>query len=481
MIPIRAVRMVALALVLGLGAPLAARADAAPSARTTPRSPAEYEHLAHDIFAELVGMNTTHAVGSTQAARALAARLVAAGIPASDVYVGGPRPDKMNVVVRLRGRGKGKPVLYNGHLDVVEARREAWTVDPFQLTEKDGYYYGRGTVDMKNEVAVMVTNLIRLQREGYRPDRDLILALTTDEEAGGDANGAEWLLREQRELVDAGLVINTDGGVGGGQSLNGEQLWIAIQTAEKQYVTYTLTTHGAGGHSSLPTRDNAIARLARALVRLAAYQFPVRLSATTRAYLEALKPRLDAAQSAAIAGALADPPDPQAVDALRDTPALNAQIHSTCPATVVEAGQSESALPVQARATIQCRLLPDENPDEVVATLKRVIDDPQVEVGVGYAAIPSPATPLDETLRATVARITQAMWPGLGVVPVMSAVASDNVYWRGAGLPTFGVSGSFMDQADVRMHGVDERIGVTTFYKSLEFGYRLMKALTGGR
>jgi acetylornithine deacetylase/succinyl-diaminopimelate desuccinylase-like protein len=472
---------VALALVLGAAVPLAARAEGAPAAHTTPRSPAEYEGLAHDILAELVGTNTTHAVGSAQATAKLAARLMAAGIPASDVYVGGPRPDKMNLVARLRGRGKGKPVLFNGHLDVVEANREAWTVDPFQLTEQDGYFYGRGTVDMKNEVAVMVTNLIRLHAEGYRPDRDLILALSTDEEAGGDANGAEWLLREQRQLVDAGLVINTDGGVGGGQSLNGEQLWMTIQTSEKQYVTYTLTTHGAAGHSSLPTRDNAIARLARALARLAAYQFPVRLSETTRAYLEALKTRLGAERAAAVAGVLANPPDPQAADALRDTPALNAQIHSTCTATVVQGGQSESALPVQARATIQCRLLPDEKPDEVVATLKRVVDDPQVEIGVGYAAIPSPATPMDAALLAKVTHITELLWPGLSVVPVMSAVASDNVYWRGAGLPTFGVSGSFMDQADVRMHGIDERIGVTTFYKSLEFGYRLMKALTGGR
>ncbi|HXQ30357.1 MAG TPA: M20/M25/M40 family metallo-hydrolase [Steroidobacteraceae bacterium] len=479
MTPIRTVRMIALA--LALGAPLAAHGEPAPSARTTPRSPSQYERLAYDIFAELVDTNTTHAIGSAQAAGALAARLMAAGIPASDVYVGRPRPDKMNVVARLRGRGKGKPVLFNGHLDVVEASRQAWSVDPFQLTEKDGYYYGRGTVDMKNEVAVMVTNLIRLQREGYRPDRDLILALSTDEEAGGDANGAAWLLREHRELVDAGLVINTDGGVGGGQSLNGEQLWMTIQTSEKQYVTYTLTTQGAGGHSSLPTRDNAIARLARALVRLDAYQFPVRLSQTTRSYLEALKPRLGAAQAAAISGVLRDPPDPQAADALRDTPALNAQIHSTCAATVVQAGQSESALPVEARATIQCRLLPDENPDQVVATLQRVIDDPLVEVGVGFAAIPSPATPMDEALKATVAHITDVLWPGLGVVPVMSAVASDNVYWRGAGLPTVGVSGSFMDQADVRMHGIDERIEAAAFYKSLEFGYRLMKALTGGR
>jgi acetylornithine deacetylase/succinyl-diaminopimelate desuccinylase-like protein len=198
----------------------------------------------------------------------------------------------MNVVARLHGRGQGKPVLFNGHLDVVEAGGAGWTVEPFRLTEKDGYYYGRGTVDMKNEVAVLVANLMRLRAEGYRPDRDIILVLSTDEEAGGDANGVEWLLENQRALVDAGLVLNTDAGVGGGQSLNGERLWMTIQTSEKQYATYTLTTYGAGGHSSLPTRDSAIARLARALARLDAFQFPVRLSATPRAYLEAVRVRL---------------------------------------------------------------------------------------------------------------------------------------------------------------------------------------------
>jgi acetylornithine deacetylase/succinyl-diaminopimelate desuccinylase-like protein len=468
-------RLAATAAGLLCGAALAA---AAPPA-ATPRSPAEYEQLARAVFAELVGLDTTHAVGSAKAAEALAARFRAAGFPAADVYVGGPKPDKQNVVVRLRGRGQGRPVLFNAHLDVVEAVRATWSVEPFALTERDGFFYGRGTVDVKNEVALLTANLLRLKREGYRPDRDVILFFNADEEAGGDANGVEWMLAEHPALIDAGLVINQDAGKG--QSLDGARLWNTIQTAEKVYATYTLTTTGSGGHSSLPTRDNAIARLARALARLDAYQFPVRLSETTRRYLEAMRARVPAARAAAIDALLANPADAGALEVLRDAPVLNAQLHSTCPATLVAGGQSESALPMRAQATIQCRLLPDEQPDEVLAALKRIIADPTVEVAVLWAPVPSPAAALDPAVLSKVERVSGEMWPGLTVVPVMSSGASDNVYFRRAGLETFGVSGTVVDDADMRAHGRDERVGVAAFYESLEFSYRLIKALAPAR
>jgi acetylornithine deacetylase/succinyl-diaminopimelate desuccinylase-like protein len=460
-----------------LAAVIPLAASAAPAA--TPRSPVESERLAREVFAELVGTDTTHAVGSAKAAEALAARFRAAGFPAADIYVGGPRPDKMNIVVRLHGRGKGRPVLFNAHLDVVEAARETWSVDPFALTEKDGFFYGRGTIDVKNEVAVLTANLLRLKREGFTPDRDVIVFFNTDEEAGGDANGVEWMLAEHRPLVDAGVVINHDAGKG--QALNGERLWNTIQTAEKVYATYTLTTAGSGGHSSLPTRDNAIFRLARALARLDAYQFPVRLSETTRRYLAAARGHVPAERAAAIDALLADPADAKALEVLRDAPVLNAQLHSTCPATVVQGGQSESALPMRAQATIQCRLLPDEQPDSVLATLTKVVDDPAVEIGVVWAPVPSPAATLDPAVVSRVERVTGEMWPGVAVVPVMSSGASDNVYFRRAGLATFGVSGTFVDEADLRAHGRDERVGVTAFYESLEFSYRLIKALAAAR
>ena len=457
-----------LALALGVISPLLLAA--------TPRSPAASDRLAHDIFAELVGTNSTHAIGSAKAAQKLVARFKAAGFADADVFMGGPRADKMNVVVRLRGTGKGKPVLFNAHLDVVEAVRETWSVDPFVLTEKDGFFYGRGTIDVKNEVAILSANLIRLKKEGYTPDRDIILAFNVDEEAGGDMNGVEWLLKEQRPRVEAGLVINHD--AGHGQALKGERLWNTIQTAEKVYATYSLTTQGGGGHSSLPPRDNAIARLAEAIVRLDAYQFPVRLGETTRGYLEAVAARIGGDRGAAIRTVLADTGNERALDAIRDTPVINAQLHSTCPVTVFEGGQSESALPIRAKATIQCRLLPDEDPAFVLATLKRVIGDPEVEIGVVWAPVPSATAPIDPVVMSKVERVTNEMWPGLKVVPFMSSGASDNVYWRGSGMETFGVSGTFVDEADLRAHGKDERVGVTAFYEALEFSYRLMKALS---
>ncbi len=440
-----------------------------------PHSPDEYQHLARDIFAELVGIDSTHEVGSAKAAQAVATRLKAAGF--ADVFVGGPRPDKMNVVVRMHGRGKGKPVLFNAHLDVVEAIRETWTLDPFVLTEKDGYFYGRGTIDIKNEVAILTANLIRLRREGFRPGRDVILVFNTDEEAGGDANGVEWLLKEHRNLVDAGLVINHD--AGNGEELGKERFWNTIQTSEKVYATYSLTTYGVSGHSSLPNRDNPIARLAQAVTRLNAYQFPVRLSDTTRGYLSAVAARVGAGPANAINAVLKNPDDSASADTLRDIPIINSQLRSTCPVTVFQGGQSESALPIRAKATIQCRLIPGTTPEEVIATLTRVIDDPKVQIGVVWAPTASAPAVLDKKVVAAVEKVTDQMWPGLKVVPVMSAGASDNVYWRAAGLETFGVSGTFADVSDLRAHGKDERVGVQEFYQSLEFSYRLMKELAG--
>lgn len=450
-------------------------ASTAPSSR----SPGDSEQRARGFLDGLVRLDTTHAVGSAKAAEFLASRFRAEGFPESDVYVGGPRPDKMNVVVRLRGSGGDSPVLFNAHLDVVEAVRSTWTVEPFALTEKDGYFYGRGTVDVKGEVAIIAANLIRLHREGYRPRRDVIAFFNVDEEAGGDANGVEWMLKEHRDLIDAGLVINHDAGKG--HMLSGQRIWNTIQTAEKAYATYSLTVDGAGGHSSLPGRDNAIARLARAVARLDAYSFPVRLSETTRGYLEALAGRVDRHTAEAIRRVLADPNDSGALDVLRDDPVVNAQLHSTCPVTLIEGGQSESALPMRAKATIQCRLLPDEQDDAVLATLNRVVDDSSVRVGVEYPPAGSPAARLDPVVVGAVGRVTDSMWPGVAVVPAMSSGASDNVYFRRAGLPTFGVSGMFVDDGDLRAHGRDERIGVTAFYESLEFSYRLMRALAPAR
>ncbi|MEI6457483.1 MAG: M20/M25/M40 family metallo-hydrolase [Pseudomonadota bacterium] len=444
-----------------------------------PASPAEYQVLAHDLFAELVGLDTTHAVGSAKAVEALAARFRAAGFADGDIWTGGPRPDKMNIVVRLRGRGKAKAVLFNSHLDVVEATRDTWSFEPFALTEKDGWYYGRGAIDVKNEVAIISANLIRMQREGQVPDGDVIAFFNTDEEAGGDANGVEWMVAEHRDVIDAGLVINGDAGKV--LSLAGKPLWNTLQTSEKAYATYELTANGAGGHSSLPRRDNTIARLARALVKIDAYQFPVRLGETSRDYLRAMQPRATSAEAAAIARLLGAPSDTAALDTLRDNAVINAQLHSTCPVTLVSGGQSESALPMRAVATLQCRLLPDEKADAVVAAFVRVIDDPSIAVKATWGPLSSPAEPLDPAVTRVVETLTGAFWPGIPVVPVMSQGASDNVYFRRGGFHTYGVSGTVVDEEDLRAHGRDERVGVARFYDSLEFNYRLMRALSGAR
>jgi acetylornithine deacetylase/succinyl-diaminopimelate desuccinylase-like protein len=440
------------------------------------RSPPACDAIARDVFSQLIGIDSTHAIGSAKAAEMLAAKFKAAGFTDAEIFVGGPRPDKMNIVVRLPGRGRGKPVLFNAHLDVVEAIRETWSTDPFALVEKDGFFYGRGTIDIKNEVAILTTNLIRMKQEHYRPDRDIVLVFNTDEEAGGDANGVDWLLKTHRDLVDAGLVINHD--AGGGETLDGVRLWNTIQTAEKVYATYSLTTAGTGGHSSIPPRDNAIDRLARALSRLDDYQFPVRLTQTTQKYLTAVADHVGGERATAIRAVLADPSNQPALDALRDVPVVNAQLRTTCPVTMLQAGQSESALPIRARATIQCRLLPGTTAEEMMETFKSVIDDPKVEIGVVWAPQASAPAALDPRVVKIVERVTTDMWPGVKTVPVMSAGASDNVYWRAGGLETFGVSGTFVNVADLRAHGKDERVGVDEFYEALEFSYRLMKQLS---
>lgn len=458
---------------------LAVTAVGAAPVAVTPRSPAEQEHFARDVFAELVAIDTTHAKGSAKAAEALRARFLAAGFAPADIWVGGERADKMNIVVRLRGKGKGRPVLFNAHLDVVEATRDTWATDPFQLVEKDGFFYGRGTIDVKDEVAIITANLIRLKKEGFKPDRDIIAFFNVDEEAGGDMPGVDWMIKEHRPLIDAELVINQD--AANPQALKGVRLWNQIQTSEKIYATYSLTATGDGGHSSLPGRYNAIGRLAAAVAKLDAHVFPVHFTPTTRAFLASASERVDPAAGAALKALLQDPGNAAAGDALRDVPVLNSQLRSTCPATVITGGQSESALPMKAVATIQCRLLPDENTDEVLATIKRVIADPKVEVGIVFPPDPSPTVEPSKALMSKVEQVTREMWPGLGVVPFMSSGASDNVFFRLGGLTAFGVSGTFTEVTDQRAHGRDERVGVDAFYESLEFDCRLMKSLSAAK
>jgi acetylornithine deacetylase/succinyl-diaminopimelate desuccinylase-like protein len=432
---------------------------------------------ARAILKELVEINTTDSSGSTtKAAEAMAARLKAAGFPDADVQVLGPNPRKGNLVARLRGRSAGKPIVLLAHLDVVEALKADWSadLDPFVFTERDGYFYGRGTSDDKGQAAIWIANLIRYKQEGFVPARDIVVALTADEE-GGDSNGVKWLLEHHRSLIDAEYVLNEGGG---GELRDGKSVANSVQAAEKVYCSFAMEVRNPGGHSSLPRKDNAIYRLAAALTRLAAFEFPVELNEITRGFFAGMAV-LETGKTAADLKAAAHPnPDPAAVARLAaESPLYNSMMRSTCVATQLTGGHAENALPQLARAVVNCRLLPGSDPREVEQTLKHVVADDGIVFSTVWEAVPSPASPLRPDLMAAVKAHTDELWPGAVVLPVMSTGATDGVYLRNAGIPTYGVEAVFSDPNDVRAHGRDERVGIKAFYDAREFLYRLVKTL----
>jgi acetylornithine deacetylase/succinyl-diaminopimelate desuccinylase-like protein len=437
---------------------------------------------ARAILAELIAINTTRDSGATRAAQALARRLTAAGFPARDVQVAGPQPRHQNLVVRLRGRGRAKPILFLAHLDVVEARREDWTMDPFRLIERDGWLYGRGTIDIKDEVAGLVTNVLRLRRERYVPDRDIVLVLT-DHEEGGDANGVDWLLANRREWLDAAYVINLD--AAGGQIQHGRRLRMPVQTSEKTYATYLFEVTGPGGHSSMPQPNNTIYTLARGLDRLAAYAFPIRLTETTRGFFARLGRQLGDETGRDLQAIAAGRRDSAAVARVSGTPMYNSTMRNTCVATMLAAGHAENALPQRAQATVQCRLLPGESAAAIRDTLARVVGDTAIQVTIkggpaGAPAEDAPESPLNREVMTAVEAVTRSLWPDVIVLPVMDPWTSDGSRFRRAGFPVYGVSGVFYDIDEDRAHGQDERVLAEAFYQGVEFNYRLMKLLTGG-
>ena len=444
--------------------------------------------LAHDIFQQLIEINTTDSVGSvTAASKAIQQRLLDAGFSPNDMYLGGPNDRKENLVVRYRGTGQKKPILFIGHLDVVEARREDWTTDPFKFVEKDGFYYGRGTQDMKDGDAILVTTLIRLKQEGYKPDRDLIVAFTADEE-GGKSNGVDWLVKNHRDLIDAEYVLNPDGG--GVDLDHGKAVSMDVDATEKLYGDYQLTVTNPGGHSSLPVPDNAIYHLADALARLQHYQFPFELNSVTRAYFERLS-TLETGQKAADLKAITQPtPDPAAIERLSQNPEWNSMMHTTCVATRLQAGHANNALPQLAQANVNCRILPGYSLEEIRQQLIHIFDDPKVTVryvndaGEVFDKAPDrkqlPPPALNPELTGAIEKLTAAMWPGAPVIPTMATGASDSVYTNAAGMPSYGVSGIAIETNDVRAHGQDERLPIESFYRGVDFYYKLVKMLSGG-
>jgi acetylornithine deacetylase/succinyl-diaminopimelate desuccinylase-like protein len=435
------------------------------------------QHLARDIYRELVEINTVTATGdSGRAAEAMAARLLAHKFPDGDVHVFRPTERNGNLVARLRGTGARKPVLLLAHLDVVEAKLEDWSVDPFKLLERDGYFYGRGTGDDKFMAAAFIANLIRYRQEGFTPDRDIIVVLEADEEIL-DRNkvGMQWLLEHHRDLIDAEYAFNEGAAVG---MKDGKALRIGLQTSEKVPVNFVLETKNRGGHSSIPARDNAIYRLAAGLVRLGKFDFPTQLNDTTRAWLEraaALEAPQIAADMRAVAAGNADA---AAVERLSSKPAYNAQLRTTCVATLLQGGHAENALPQSARATVNCRVLPGESVEEVQKTLMRVLDDEQIAVTPTWIHVSSTPSPLNPEIMQAIERLSARYWPDAPVIPSMSTGATDGSFLRNAGIPTYGHSGLAMDVDDIRAHGKDERVPVKSFYQGVEYLYELVKVLS---
>lgn len=442
------------------------------------RGSADYDRLGRDILEELIETDTTQTSGNTTvAAERMAARLLAAGFPRADVQVVGGADRRGNLVARYRGRGTRKPVLFLAHLDVVDARREDWTLDPFVLTERDGFFYGRGTLDVKGGAATLVTTFVRLRQEGFMPDRDLILALTADEE-GGNNNGVQWLLANRRDSIDAAYCINVD--VGGAVLQNEKLVALDVQAAEKVYASFTLTVRNPGGHSSLPIKENAIYRLAAGLQRVAALEFAARTTEITRGYFSRMADLSSGQQAADMRKVGGQPFDEAAVGRLSaSSPFYNALLRTTCVATLLQAGHAENALPQTAQATVNCRMLPDERATDVQRGLERALADPQIAVAPVAPAVPSPPSPLAPEVFTAIETVSRAMWGNVPIVPLMETGATDGLFLRNAGMPVYGVSGIAHDVEDVRAHGKDERILVRAYYDGIQFIYRLASALGG--
>jgi acetylornithine deacetylase/succinyl-diaminopimelate desuccinylase-like protein len=438
------------------------------------------QQLSHDIYKELVEIDTTTATGDTKrAAEAMAARLKAAGFPDADVQAFSPAPRKGNLVARLHGTGQRKPILLVAHLDVVPALRADWSVDPFKLTEQDGYFYGRGSSDDKYMASSFVTNLIRYRQEGYKPDRDIILALETDEEIfDRDSVGIQWLLRHHRDLIDAEFALNEGGGV---YLKDGKAVRVNIQTSEKVPVTFQLDVKNSGGHSSVPRKDNAIYQLAEGLVRLSKFEFPLHLNDTTRAWFAHTAQNVSEKTAADIHAVLADKPDDAALARLSAIAPFNSLLRTTCVATMLEGGHAANALPQLASAKVNCRIMPGESAEEVKATLIKVLADDEITVTQIDREVASEPSKLNEELVGAIEKLSHEFWPEATLIPVMSSGGTDGAFLRNAGIPTYGHSGMAMETGDsARLHGRDERVPMKSFYSGNEYLYRLVKMLAGG-
>lgn len=437
----------------------------------------EWEELARDILRELIEINTAHSVGGThEASQAMADRLLAEGFPAEDVSVTEVVPGEGNMVARYRGRDTGRqPILLLAHIDVVEADPADWTLPPFTFIEQEGSFFGRGVADDKDEAAIYMANLIRMKREGYVPDRDIIVALTSDEE-GGPHNGVAWLLENRRELIDAEYALNEGGG---GMVVAGKRISNNVQASEKKYLNFIVEATNPGGHSSVPRPDNAIYELSKALLGIGSYHHPVNLNEVTEAFFSRSANLVEPEMGAMMRRVLEDPTDAEAAAFVSTVPGYNSRLRTSCVATLLDGGHAPNALPQRATANVNCRILPDEDPAVILERLQAAAGDAEVTIEMDGEVTNSPPSPLTPEILGTIERITEDMWPGVPVLPVMSTGATDGLYLRNAGIPVYGVSGLFFE--DPNAHGMNERISTQGFYEGLEFLYRLVGALSSGQ
>jgi acetylornithine deacetylase/succinyl-diaminopimelate desuccinylase-like protein len=451
-------------LLLAFAAPLAAQIA----------TPDADQKLAHDIYKEFVEIQSGYTTGATTPVAQAAARyLRAAGFPDSDIFLGGAAPGKFNLVARLHGSGARKPILLLAHTDVVEARREDWSLDPFTFTEKDGFYYGRGTGDDKAQAAVWIATLIRFKRENFHPDRDIIVALTADEEGGGPFNGVDWLLHTHRALIDADFALNEGGW---GEEAHGVKIANDLQVSEKYVINFTFEVRNKGGHSSMPVADNAIYHLAGALDRLSRFGFPLKTNEVTAAYFAQMA-KIDMRPIKADLAEAAKGSQAAMQRVAADNPSWNSTLRTTCVATMLSGGHALNALPQLATASVNCRVLPEDSPQYVLDTLNKVVADDQVHISRlenNGGGVPSPMRP--DILDAVKAANADE-FPGVPVVPIMVVGATDGRYLRSAGIPTYGIQGFFFDRDDIRFHGRDERMGVKSFYEGQAFLFDLVKRL----
>jgi acetylornithine deacetylase/succinyl-diaminopimelate desuccinylase-like protein len=437
--------------------------------------PEPEKQLAHDIYKQFIEIQSGYTSGSTTpVAEAAAARLKAAGFPDSDIFVGGAIPKKANLVVRYHGTGAHKPILLLAHTDVVEAKREDWNMDPFQFIEKDGFFYGRGTGDDKAQAAVWIANLIRYKQEGFKPDRDIIVALTADEEGGGPYSGINWLLKNHRDLIESEYALNEGGW---GESLDGKKISNDVQVSEKYVINYRFEVHNKGGHSSLPVPDNAIYHLAVALEHLSNFGFPLKTNDVTAAYFKEMA-KIETGPTKEDLAKAAQGSQEAMTRLAAATPAFNATLRTTCVATQLEGGHAINALPQLAAATVNCRVLPEDSAEYVTTTLQKVVADDQVSVKILGDTSAGPASPMRPDLLKAISEATSKIWPGVPTVPMMVMGATDGKYLRIAGIPTYGVQGFFFDRNDIRFHGRDERMQVQSFYEGQAFLYDLVKQLS---